>query len=195
MSCIACCPCCFRSESSEAGDLQDDKPEGKWKFPALPRFYFKSKKVDGTPDQDDGQKEKKGPFGRWSIVDITRMSKREKIDDSPAPVRKSAGAETKRSDSKESDETPNEYDDSSEAEDIPERLKAPAVIRSVSHNPPRDNSSEEEKRRRRNSAEDIPLAMRISNFFQLRKDGPTFVTFNEDKNQYERTLTRTGKSV
>ena len=117
------------------------------------------------------------------------MSKREIIEDSPKASRKSAG--TKRLDSKDSADTQN-----SSEPDIPNRLKAPAVIRSVSHTLPRENSGESsDGKTRRNSAEDVPLAMRISNFFQLRKDGNTFITFNEDKNQYERTLSRTGKSV
>merc|ERR1712224_456433 len=117
------------------------------------------------------------------------MSKREIIEDSPKPIKKSIV--TKRLDSKDSEETQGSSDP-----DIPNRLKAPAVIRSVSHTLPRENSAESsDGKTRRNSAEDVPLAMRISNFFQLRKDGPTFITFNEDKNQYERTLSRTGKSV
>ena len=121
------------------------------------------------------------------------MSKREKIEDSPLPSRKSAGAGTRRSDSNESNGN-TDYADSEP--DIPGRLKAPAVIRSVSHTLPRENSSDDSNgKKRRNSAEDVPLAMRISNFFQLRKDGPGFVTFNEDKNQYERTLSSTGKTV
>jgi hypothetical protein len=179
-SCIACCPCCISSESSEAGDLEREKSVEKWRFPFLPKFHFKTKKLEGPPS--DEKKEKRGFFGRKSIVEVTRMSKRGKIEDSPIPSRKSAN------------ETKDNFDDSEP--ETPERLKAPAVIRSISHDLPRENSGDSiNEKKRRNSAEDIPLAMRISNFFQLRKDGPSFVTFNEDKLQYERTLSSTGKTV
>lgn len=208
-SCIACCPCCFSQTMSERDDLEERTGDKK-RFPFLPQFRFKATKIGGG--EHDDKVKRLGFFGKHPIVDVTRISKREEIEDSPVPKRKDESEGSSRGligdmffNTLNSSESLN--DESKSDVEAPERLKAPAVIRSQSNSLPATGkltppeNEEEGDIQRRKSAEDIPLAIKITNFFELRRDDTSFVIFNEETNKYENkyerkhdhTLSRSGK--
>ena len=119
------------------------------------------------------------------------MSKRDKIKDSP---------ESKRRAGSKKDKAPADKDKAKPKDDgspIPAKrlsLKRPSFKRSHASLPKGEaapkKDPKDKRQRRKSDADSPPIAMKISQFFHI--DSP-FIKYDEEKQEYERTLSRQGR--